>query len=186
MLCQRLRTVLATQSLAAATTPAAPAQQPTSNQFAALQYRHIGPVGNRISAVHGVTGDPHIRANVTIDDGVYRSLDEGATWAHTGLDATGRVSKILVHRTGYYNNCRVLPDDPDEAMFLTAAFTRSIDGGRTGIAFQGRSRPGGDYYDLWIDPTDADRWRAGKDQGVSVSLNRGVWWLRTQLPVAQM
>ena len=403
MLRHRLRSCLAALSLAAATTPAAPAQQPTSDQLAALQYRHIGPVGNRISAVHGVTGDPltyyagaaagglwksedgglyweplfddldvhsigsidvaesdseivwvgtgepHIRSNVTIGDGVYRSLDGGANWAHMGLDATGRVSKILVHptdpdvvyvaalghvhapqpergifrttdggrswehvlfvdegvgasdlvmdpnnprilfagmwtvqfntwgrrsggplsgiymsrdagdtwtklegnglpprpvgkiglcmtpadsdriyalietgdgvpwegqatdsgelwrsddggaswqlmthnrnfggRTGYYNNCRVLPDDPDEAMFLTAAFTRSIDGGRTGTALQGRSRPGGDYHDLWIDPTDADRWLVGNDQGVSVSLNRGVSWLRTQLPVAQM
>ncbi len=368
-----------------------------------LQFRHIGPVGNRISAVHGVvgdpltyyagaaagglwktvdgglyweplfddqevhsigsigvsesdpqviwvgTGEPHIRSNVTIGDGVYRSTDGGETWAHMGLDATGRVSKIRVHptnpdivyvaalghvhgpqpergifrttdggvtwehvlfvdegvgasdlamdpnnprilfagmwtvefntwgrrsggplsgiyvsrdagdswtklegnglpsrpvgkvglcmtpadsdriyalietgdgvpwegqetdsgevwrsddggerwqlmthnrnfggRTGYYNNCRVLPDDPDEAMFLTAAFTRTIDGARTGTALTGPSRPGGDYHDLWIDPDNADRWVVGNDQGVSVSMNRGETWLRTQLPVAQM
>ena len=398
-----LRSCLAALTLAAASTSSAPAQQPSHEHLANLQYRHIGPVGNRISAVHGVTGDPltyyagaaagglwksedgglyweplfddqdvhsigsvdvaesdseivwvgtgepHIRSNVTIGDGVYRSLDGGDTWAHMGLDATGRVSKILIHptdpnvvyvaalghvhapqrergifrttdggrswehvlfvdeavgasdlvmdpnnprilfagmwtvqfntwgrrsggpqsgiymsrdagdtwtklegnglpprpvgkiglcmtaadsdriyalietgdgvpwegqatdsgelwrsddggttwqlmthsrnfggRTGYYNNCRVLPDDPDEAMFLTAAFTRTIDGGRTGTALQGRSRPGGDYHDLWIDPTDGDRWLVGNDQGVSVSLNRGVSWLRTQLPVAQM
>ena len=45
------------------------------------------------------TGEPHIRSNVTIGDGVYRSLDGGDTWAHMGLDATGRVSKILIHPT---------------------------------------------------------------------------------------
>ena len=28
-------------------------------------------------------------------------------------------------RTGYYNNCRVLPDDPDEVFFLTAALVRT-------------------------------------------------------------
>ena len=403
MLRHPLRSCLAALTFTAAATSSAPAQQPSSEHLANLQYRHIGPVGNRISAVHGVTGDPltyyagaaagglwksedgglyweplfddqdvhsigsidvaesdseivwagtgepHIRSNVTIGDGVYRSLDGGDTWAHMGLAATGRVSKVLIHpsdpnvvyvaalghvhapqpergifrttdggrswehvlfvdegvgasdlvmdpnnprilfagmwtvqfntwgrrsggplsgiymsrdagdtwtrlegnglpprpvgkiglcmtpadseriyalietgdgvpwegqatdsgelwrsddggatwelmthsrnfggRTGYYNNCRVLPDDPDEAMFLTAAFTRTIDGGRTGTALQGRSRPGGDYHDLWIDPTDGDRWLVGNDQGVSVSLNRGVSWLRTQLPVAQM
>ena len=403
MLRRRLRLCLAALTFTAASASSTPAQELIPEHLTNLRYRHIGPVGNRISAVHGVTGDPltyyagaaagglwksedgglyweplfdeqdvhsigsidvaesdseivwvgtgepHIRSNVTIGDGVYRSLDGGDTWAHMGLDATGRVSKILVHpsdpnvvyvaalghvhapqpergifrttdggrswehvlfvnegvgasdlvmdpnnprilfagmwtvqfntwgrrsggplsgiymsrdagdtwtrlegnglpprpvgkiglcmtpadseriyalietgdgvpwegqatdsgelwrsddggatwelmthsrnfggRTGYYNNCRVLPDDLDEAMFLTAAFTRTIDGGRTGTALQGRSRPGGDYHDLWIDPTDGDRWLVGNDQGVSVSLNRGVSWLRTQLPVAQM
>ncbi len=383
--------------------PPASAQQVAPEALAELPVRHIGPVGNRISAVYGVTsqplvyyagaasgglwktvdgglwwdpifedqaahsigsiavseldpeivwvgtGEPHIRSNVTIGDGVYRSTDGGDTWRHMGLGATGRVSKVRIHpydpdvvyiaslghthspqrergifrtrdggetwehvlyvndsigasdlvmdpnnprilfagmwhiafntwgresggegggiymtrdggdtwtklegnglprlpvgkiglcmtpadsdriyalietgdgvpwkgretesgevwrsddgggawqlvthnrdfggRTGYYNNCRVLPDDPDEAMFLTAQLTRTIDGARTGTALQGRSRPGGDYHDLWIDPTDADRWIVGNDQGVSVSHNRGVTWYQTQLPVAQM
>ena len=381
----------------------ASAQTVSADDLSNLEFRHIGPVGNRISAVHGITGDPltyyagaaagglwksedgglyweplfddqdahaigsidvaesdpeivwvgtgepHIRSNVSIGDGVYRSQDGGETWEHMGLDATGRISKVRIHpsnpdivyiaalghvhspqpergifrtmdggetwehvlfvdeavgasdlvmdpnnprilftgmwtvefntwgrrsggplsgiyvsrdagdtwtrlegnglprrpvgkiglcmtpadsdriyalietgdgvpwegqatdsgelwrsddgggswqlmthnrnfggRTGYYNNCRVLPDDPDEAMFLTAAFTRTIDGGRTGTALTGRSRPGGDYHDLWIDPTNPDRWLVGNDQGVSVSINRGESWLRTQLPVAQM
>ena len=400
--------VLSSLALAAASflvgapSPAA-GQSVSVSDLASLEFRHIGPVGNRISSVHGVTGDPltyyagaaagglwksedgglyweplfddqdvhsigsidvsesdpeivwvgtgepHIRSNVTIGDGVYRSMDGGASWEHMGLDATGRISKVRINptdpdvvyvaalghvhapqqergiyrtldggetwehvlfvdegvgasdlvmdpnnprilfagmwtvqfntwgrrsggplsgiymsrdggdswtklegnglptrpvgkiglcmtpadsdriyalietgdgvpwegqatdsgelwrsddggdswqlmthnrnfggRTGYYNNCRVLPDDPDEAMFLTAAFTRTIDGGRTGTAQTGRSRPGGDYHDLWIDPTNPDRWLVGNDQGVSVSINRGISWLRTQLPVAQM
>ena len=389
---------------AIATTPSpATAQAVTSGQLAELPARHIGPVGNRISSVYGVTsdpltyyagaaagglwkttdgglwwdplfddqdvhaigsiavseldpeivwvgtGEPHIRSNVTIGDGVYKSTDGGTSWEHKGLDATGRISKVRIHpynpdivyiaslghthapqqergiyrstdggdtwehvlfvndsigasdlvmdpnnprilfagmwhiafntwgresggegggiymtrdggdtwtrlegnglptlpvgkiglcmtpadsdriyalietgdgvpwkdmetesgevwrsddggdtwqlvthsrdfggRTGYYNNCRVLPDDPDEAMFLTSQLTRTIDGGRTGSALQGRSRPGGDYHDLWMDPTNADRWIVGNDQGVSVSHNRGVSWYQTQLPIAQM
>jgi len=382
--------------------PAA-AQLISPDAYAGLEYRHIGPVGNRISAVYGVThdpmvyyagaasggfwksddgglnwrptmddldvhavgsiavsasdptivwagtGEPHIRSNVTIGDGVYRSLDAGESWTNMGLQATGRISKVRVHptnpdivyvaslghvhapqaergiyrttdggqtwehvlfvdedtgasdlvmdpnnprilfagmwtvqfntwgresggpgsgiymsrdagdtwtkleghglptrpvgkiglcmtpadsdriyalvetgdgvpwkgqetdsgelwrsddgggtwklmthsrnfggRTGYYNNCRVLPDDPDEALFLTAAFTRTIDGGRTGITLTGKQRPGGDYHDLWIDPTNGDRMIVGNDGGLAITHNRGESWHRVQLPIAQM
>ncbi|MEE8133768.1 MAG: hypothetical protein V3T56_01855, partial [Gemmatimonadales bacterium] len=89
-------------------------------------------------------------------------------------------------RTGYYNNCVVLPDDPDEAFFLTAAFVHSIDGGRTGTPLGGRQRPGGDYHDMWIDPTNGDRMIVGNDGGAAVSVNRGKTWHRVQLPIAQM
>jgi photosystem II stability/assembly factor-like uncharacterized protein len=45
------------------------------------------------------TGEPHIRSNVTIGDGVYRSTDGGEHWQHMGLDATGRISRIVIHPT---------------------------------------------------------------------------------------
>ena len=43
------------------TWPASPAesQVTTSNVLSGLPYRHIGPVGNRVSAVTGVPGDPN-------------------------------------------------------------------------------------------------------------------------------
>ena len=126
--------------------------------FSGLEFRHVGPVGNRISAVTGVQGDPnvyyagaasggvfktedggaswqaifddqpaqsvgaiaiapsdrnvvwvgtgeaHIRSNVSIGNGVYRSTDGGYTWAHCGLEKTGRISRLVVH-----------PRDPDTA-----------------------------------------------------------------------
>ena len=149
-----------------------------------LVYRHIGPVGNRVSAVVGVPGDPNIyyigaasggifktidggvhwrpvfddqpaasigalaldpinpnviwagtgetfiRSNVSIGNGIYKSMDAGKTWTHMGLEATGRIGRIVVH-----------PTDPD--VVLAAAMGhlygpqeergvfRTIDGGDT-------------------------------------------------------
>ncbi len=45
------------------------------------------------------TGEPHIRSNVTVGDGVYRSTDGGEHWEHMGLEATGRISRIVIHPT---------------------------------------------------------------------------------------
>ncbi len=111
---------------------------------------------------------------------LWRSDDGGGNWQLMTHD------RNLGGRTGYYNNCVVLPDDPDEAFFLTAAFVHSTDGGRTGTPLSGRQRPGGDYHDMWIDPTNGDRMIVGNDGGAAVSVNRGKTWHRVQLPIAQM
>ena len=121
--------------------------------FSALPYRHIGPVGNRVTAVTGVPGDPNtyyfgaasggvfrstdgghhwtpifdeqdvasigaiaiapsddnviwvgtgeafIRSNISIGDGIYRSTDGGNTWEHKGLQASGRIARVVVNPT---------------------------------------------------------------------------------------
>ena len=127
------------------------AQQVPASALRPLTFRHIGPVGNRISSVSGVvgdpltyyvgaatggvwkssdggiiwrpvfdaqeshaagalavstsdpsivwvgTGEPHIRSNVSVGDGVYKSTDAGATWTNMGLRATGRISRVVIH-----------------------------------------------------------------------------------------
>jgi photosystem II stability/assembly factor-like uncharacterized protein len=141
-----------------ATTPptALQGQQISPDQYDALHYRHIGPVGNRISSVVGApgdrftyyagaatggiwrttdgginwepvfddqpvhavgtlavaasdpqivwagTGEPHIRSNVSIGNGVWKSTDGGDTWQHMGLEGAGRIARVLIH-----------PYDPD-------------------------------------------------------------------------
>jgi photosystem II stability/assembly factor-like uncharacterized protein len=40
-----------------------------------------------------------IRDIDVMGDGVYKSTDAGSTWTHMGLDATGRIGRILVHPT---------------------------------------------------------------------------------------
>ena len=138
---------------------AAGAEAEKLDPFAELQYRFIGPPGNRVASVVGVPGDPNvayagassggvwkttdggvhwrplfdgqraqsigaiaiapsdpnvvwvgtgetfIRSNVSLGDGVYRSTDAGKTWAHLGLERTGRIGRIAVD-----------PRDPDVAL----------------------------------------------------------------------
>jgi photosystem II stability/assembly factor-like uncharacterized protein len=129
---------------------AAQAPEITPDVYSALQYRYIGPPGNRTSAVAGVPGDPmvyyvgassggvfkstdgglnwdpmfddmpaqsigalaiapsdpnvvwvgtgeaFVRSNISIGNGVYKSTDAGRTWKHMGLDATGRIGRMVI------------------------------------------------------------------------------------------
>jgi photosystem II stability/assembly factor-like uncharacterized protein len=45
------------------------------------------------------TGEPWLRSDVSIGDGVFRSLDGGKTWSHMGLEKTGRISRIVIDPT---------------------------------------------------------------------------------------
>ena len=139
-----------------------------------MKFRHVGPVGNRLTCVAGVadqpmvyyvgaasggvwktkdgglnwfpifdgqevhsigavavapsnpmvvyvgTGESSIRSNVSIGDGVYKSVDGGETWEHIGLKNSGRISRIIVH-----------PDDPDKLYVgaLGHAYSPQIDRG---------------------------------------------------------
>lgn len=48
--------------------------------FSALEYRHIGPVGNRVISVAGVAGDPNTYYAGAASGGVWKTADGGVTW----------------------------------------------------------------------------------------------------------
>ena len=88
----------------------------------------------------------------------------------------------------YYSRMAVAPDNENEAYFLTASFSKSIDGGATLDRADRRAEaPGGDHHDIWIDPTNAqphDR-RATTRACRSRSTAAGPGF-RQRLPNAQM
>jgi photosystem II stability/assembly factor-like uncharacterized protein len=58
--------------------PAAALVDPT--QYAALQFRHVGPVGNRTSAVAGVPGDYNTYYAGAASGGIWKTTDAGIHW----------------------------------------------------------------------------------------------------------
>jgi photosystem II stability/assembly factor-like uncharacterized protein len=149
------------------------------------------PVGKVVLGI-APSNPLHVYALIETGDGVplrgepqesgelWTSMNGGDSWTLTSHD------RQLAGRTHYYSRVVVSPDDENEAYFLTAAFTRSLDGGRTSESFGGAQSPGGDHHDLWIDPTNGDRMIGVNDQGLGITTTRGRSWLRVQLPIAQM
>ena len=219
------------------------AQEVAHEQLSGLQFRHIGPVGNRLASVVGVpgdrstyyagaasggiwrtedaglnwepvfddqpvhsigalavapsdhaivwagTGESSIRSNVSIGNGVWKSTDGGDTWAHMGLEGTGRVGRILIH-----------PADPDIVYVAALGHSyqpaeergvyRTEDGGENWerVLFVD---PGAGAYEMVMDPTnprkimasmwdlDLKTWKrdsGGPASGIHVTLDGGDTW----------
>ncbi len=56
------------------------AQDLTKVSYDKLRFRHIGPVGNRITTVSGVVGDPLTYYVGAATGGVWKSSDGGIIW----------------------------------------------------------------------------------------------------------
>ena len=111
---------------------------------------------------------------------VFRSENGGDTWQVVSYDHNA------MGRAHYYSRMAVAPDNENEAYFLTASYSRSVDGGRTLTVLQRPESPGGDHHDIWIDPTNANRQIVAHDQGLSITINRGKTWYRQRLKNAQI
>ena len=72
-------TLVAVLFCAAALT-AQPAPEAPPNLLDAFAFRHIGPIGNRVSAVAGVPGDPRTYYAGAASGGLWRSTDGGVGW----------------------------------------------------------------------------------------------------------
>jgi photosystem II stability/assembly factor-like uncharacterized protein len=56
------------------------AQEMDPEIFKSLRYRHIGPVGNRVTSVVGVPGDPHVYYAGAASGGIWKTEDGGIRW----------------------------------------------------------------------------------------------------------
>ncbi|MGH9519553.1 MAG: WD40/YVTN/BNR-like repeat-containing protein, partial [Terriglobales bacterium] len=57
------------------------AQAPQANDFRAMQWRYVGPPGNRTDAVTGVPGDPMTYYSGTAAGGIFKTSDGGLHWS---------------------------------------------------------------------------------------------------------
>ena len=231
------------------------AQQPAARTsidpslIAQLRYRHIGPVGNRVSSVAspvgdplvyyagaasggiwktvdaGIhwepifddkavssvgalavsasnpnivwagTGEPFIRSHISIGNGVYKSTDAGRTWTLMGLEATGRIGRIVIH-----------PTNPDVVYIAAQGHSygpqpergvyRSMDGGKTWEQRLFVDQNTG-AIDIVMHPTNpnllfAAAWQleirtwgresGGPGSGIFVSRDAGATWTRLRSP----
>jgi len=135
------------------------------------------------------TGEANLHHSSASGDGVYRSLDGGKTWSHLGLEATGRIARIVLH-----------PTNPDVAWVAALGPTyaespergvfKTEDGGRTwskilyvdaktgaaDLAIDPRN-PGKLYAAMW----QHRRWpwifkSGGPGSGLFVSHDGGLTW----------
>ena len=101
------------------------------------------------------TGEPFIRSNVSLGDGIYKSVDGGRSWQHMGLEKTGRIGRIVID-----------PHNPEivYAAALGACYGpqqergvyRTTDGGKTWkqVLFVDQNTG---VYDLTMDPADSNK-----------------------------
>jgi photosystem II stability/assembly factor-like uncharacterized protein len=110
--------VVVTLALGALVATAQPlgAQDIEPSHYAQLRGRHIGPLGNRVSTVAGVPGDPMVYYGGAASGGVWKSTDGGLVWAPVFDDQD-------VHAIGAV---AVAPSDPNVVWVGTGeAFIRS-------------------------------------------------------------
>ena len=72
--------LMAALALAAPPSPASSQQAPDPAAYTALEWRHIGPEGNRFSAAAGIVGDPHTYYVGAASGGIYKTTDGGVHW----------------------------------------------------------------------------------------------------------
>ncbi len=158
-------------------------------------YFEVGSIGaiavapSDSNVVYVGTGSAGIRSNVSTGRGVYKSLDQGATWMFMGLPEAGQIGEVAVH-----------PDEPD-ILFVAAlghvfgpnperGVFRSIDGGNSWERVLYVSDSTG-AASVVINPDNPDEiyasmWRAerkpwtiisgGVESGVYKSLDGGDTW----------
>jgi photosystem II stability/assembly factor-like uncharacterized protein len=135
------------------------------------------PVG-KIDVAVAPTDSRRVYALIQTDKqgSMWRSDDGGASWKVVSWDRT------LIGRAGYYIRLAVSPTDKDKVLVSSSGFHVSTDGG---VTFP-EVRWGGDNHDIWMDPTNPDRFAISFDGGLAITANGGKAMREVTLPIGQM
>jgi len=103
--------------------------------------------------------------------GIYKSDDAGENWTRATTDSrpAGRIGG------GDLPVPAIHPTNPDIVFMASTVAWKSVDGGKTWIAFRGA--PGGDDYQrIWINPNVPATMAIVADQGAIITVNGGQSW----------
>ena len=111
------------------------------------------------SIVWAGTGESCIRSNISVGEGIFRSMDAGRSWTRMGLEKTGRIGKVVIH-----------PQNPDVVLACALGHAygpqqergvfRTTDGGKTWTRTLFADENTG-CSDLEMDPRNPRRLLAG-------------------------
>ncbi len=147
------------------------------------------------------TGENNSQRSVAYGDGVYKSVDGGATWKKMGLERSEHLAKILVHPKDS-NTVYVAAQGPLWAPGGDRGLYKTVDGGKSWEKALEISENTG-VSDVWMDPRDPDVLYAaayqrrrhvwtlidgGPESGIHKSLDGGKSWekLTRGLPSVDM
>jgi photosystem II stability/assembly factor-like uncharacterized protein len=113
----------------------------------------------------------------TKDQGsLWRSDDAGENWKAVNYQ------RALIGRAGYYIRLAVSPRSDNEVLVANSSFHQSLDAGENFHEVPW----GGDTHDIWIDPTNPDRFVITDDGGMIITTVHGRGFHRVTLPIGQM
>ena len=153
--------------------------------------RDGGSTWSRITG-HGLPRPPVGKIDVAVAPSdsnrvfaLIQTAEQGSLWRSDNGGENWRVvnhNRELIGRAGYYIRLAVSPANENEVLVANSSFHQSLDGGETF-----RTVPwGGDTHDIWIDPTNADRFVVTDDAGMNITNVHGRGLHRVTLPIGQM
>ncbi len=133
----------------------------------------LGKIGFSVSPVDSNRVYAQVEAE---DGGTFVSDDAGATWKRVSENRDVR------QRAFYYTRVYADPKDKDTVYGPNVMFMKSTNGGKDWKIVM---VPHGDNHDMWLDPSNPNRFIVANDGGATVTTDGGQSWTRQDHPTAQ-